>query len=638
MIIMCKKTVSLILAILMVLGCVSATAETIKQEKVYVVAGADGTVTSLTDNVRLENADGLETIADRTLLTGIENLSGNETFTLEDGALTWQANGKDIIYQGTSDKLPAVMPVVTITLDGKTVSAADLKETEGEAVLTVTFQAHENVPALALTAMLLPENGVSGLKTENASVIAEMGKQMLVGYAVPCADATLNLPASFSASFHADHADLGWMMTVVSSDPIHLASETIDEKINTDLHAELDEAAAILSAMSRNETLPETDKKAKDLVQKLNELNDGLTKLDNGAMQLADGTKTLYGSEKDEAAGTEASGAVALSDGAAALDSGLATLIQNNEALNNGAAAVFAAILDTANKQIAASGLDAAGIDLPALTAENYETALDAVLAQLDPETLKAGAYAQVEAVVRPKVEAQEAQIRSGVEEAVKSKVLEAVLAQVKPDLTVEQYEAARKAGKMTADQAAQISAAVDAQMASKEVAAKVEAAVSEKKEELIRENAEKYLSTDESVQAKLKEAGSAADSLKALKAQLDQISTFVNGVKAYTDGAAQAAAGAEKLNTGMLELKSGAFLLAQGADTLYTNGTQLLMKSILDAEANLARALLPYVQNTLPEALRILETTRDTTKSAHYDLAPEGIRTTTLYLIRTDL
>ena len=82
---MCKKTVSLILAILMVLGCVSATAETGKQEKVYVVAGADGTVASITDNVRLENTDGLETITDRTLLTGIENLSGDETFTLEDG-------------------------------------------------------------------------------------------------------------------------------------------------------------------------------------------------------------------------------------------------------------------------------------------------------------------------------------------------------------------------------------------------------------------------------------------------------------------------------------------------------------------------------------------------------------------------
>ena len=635
---MCKKTVSLILSILMVLSCVSATAETSKQEKVYVVAGADGTVASVTDNVRLENMDGLETITDRTLLTGIENLSGDESFTLEDGMLTWQAGGKDIIYQGTSDKAPAIVPVVTITLDGEAVSAADLKEKEGEAVLTVTYQAYENVPALAVTAMLLPENGVSGLKAENASVITEMGKQILVGCAVPCADAALDLPASFTASFHADHADLGWMMTVVSSDPIRLACNAIDEKVDTDLHAELDEAAAVLSAMSRNETLPETNGKAKDIVQKLNELNDGLVKLDDGAKQLADGTRALYGSAKDEAAGTEASGTVALSDGAAALDNGLAALTQNNEALNNGAAAIFAAILDTANTQIAASGLDAAGINLPALTAENYETVLDAVLAQLDPETLKAAAYAQVESAVRPKVEAQEAQIRAGVEEAVKAKVLEAVLAQVKPGLTAEQYEAAVKMGMVTADQAAQVSTAVDAQMDAEEVAAKIETAVSEKKEELIRENVENYLSTDETVQAKLTQAGAAADSLKALKAQLDQVNMFVNGVKAYTDGTAQAADGAEKLNAGMEELKNGASLLAQGADTLYTNGTQLLMKSILDAEAELARTLLPYAQNTLPEVLRVFETTRDTTQNAHYDLAPEGIRTTTLYLIRTDL
>ena len=635
---MCKKTVSLILAILMVLGCVSATAETGKQEKVYVVAAPDGTVASITDNVRLENNDGLEVIEDRTLLTGIENLGGKETFTQDGSALTWTANGKDIIYQGTSDKLPAVVPVVTITLDGETVSAADLKEKEGEAVMTVTYLVHENVPALAVTAMLLPENGVSGLKTENASVVTEMGKQILVGYAVPCADAALDLPASFTASFHADHADLGWMMTVVSSDPIRLACNAIDEKMDTDLHAELDEAAAVLSAMSRNETLPETNGKAKDLVQKLNELNDGLVKLDDGAKQLADGTKALYGSAKDEAAGTEAGGTVALSEGTAALDSGLAALTKNNEALNNGAAAIFAAILDTANTQLAASGLNAAGITLPALTAENYGTVLDAALAQLDSETLKAAAYAQVESVVRPKVEAQEAQIRAGVEEAVKAKVLEAVLAQVKPDLTVEQYEAAVKAGMVTADQAAQLNAAVDAQMATEEVFAKTEAAVFEKKEELIRENVEKYLSTDETVQAKLAQAKGAADSLAALKAQLDQVSTFVNGVKAYTDGAAQAADGAAKVNDGMEQLKNGASLLAQGADSLYTNGTQLLKKSILDAEAELARTLLPYVQDTLPEALRVFETTRDATQETHYDLAPDGIRTTTLYLIRTDL
>ena len=125
---MCKKTVSWILAVLMVFGCVSATAETAKQEKVYVTAGADGTVTSVTDSIRLENPDGLETIEDRTMLSGIENMGGNESFTLDGEVLTWQAGGNDIVYQGTSDKAPALVPVVTITLDGETVSAAELKD------------------------------------------------------------------------------------------------------------------------------------------------------------------------------------------------------------------------------------------------------------------------------------------------------------------------------------------------------------------------------------------------------------------------------------------------------------------------------------------------------------------------------
>ena len=517
---MCKKTVSLILAILMVLGCVSATAETSKQEKVFVTAGADGAVTSITDNVRLENADGLDVIADRTMLAGIENLGGEEPFTLDGTTLTWQANGQDIIYQGTSDKAPAIVPVVTITLDGETVSAADLKEKEGEAVLKVSYQANEAVPALAVTATLLPDKGISGLKTQNAFVVTEMGRQILVGYAVPGTNALLNLPVSFTASFHADHAELGWMMTVITSEPIRLACETADEKTDIDLQAVLKETQSVVSAMSRNETIPETDGVTKELVQKLNELNSGLVRLDEGAKQLADGAKQLYGSEasaEGDAAG-KAGGTVALADGAAALDNGLAALTQNNEALNNGAAAVFAAILDTANAQIASSGLAEAGITVPALTAVNYAEVLDAAAAKLKPAVPKA------------------------------------------------------------------------------------------------------------------------ADSLTALKAQLDQVSTFVNGVKAYTDGAAQAADGASKLNAGAAQLRDGAALLAQGADNLRANGTQLLKESVLKAEAELAQELLPATTFVLPEAVREYEQIRDLTQNAHYDLAPEGIRTTTLYLIRTDL
>ena len=73
---------------------------------------------------------------------------------------------------------------------------------------------------------------------------------------------------------------------------------------------------------------------------------------------------------------TDFTGAADAEGGAASLDTGLATIIANNEALNNGAQTIFAAILSSANAQLSASGLDAAGIEIPELTAENYAEAL----------------------------------------------------------------------------------------------------------------------------------------------------------------------------------------------------------------------------------------------------------------------
>ena len=51
---MCKKIVALLLTLAMALGCVSALAENTKHERVYAVLAADGTVQSLTDNIRLK--------------------------------------------------------------------------------------------------------------------------------------------------------------------------------------------------------------------------------------------------------------------------------------------------------------------------------------------------------------------------------------------------------------------------------------------------------------------------------------------------------------------------------------------------------------------------------------------------------
>ena len=451
-----KKIVALLLTAIMVLGCVPGLAENTKHERVYVVAAADGTVKSVTDNIHLENADGLDEIVDRTLLTAIQNVGGKETFTLNGETLTWQAQGKDITYEGTSDKTPAILPVVTLTLDGEEITVDSLKDKIGEAVLTVAYQTNEPLPALAVTVLPLPEEGVTDLRLENAAAITVLGRQVLVGWAVPGIDAELKLPTSFSAAFHADHAELNWLLTLTTSDPIDAACKELDDRIDLDLHTELDEAKALLTALQSGETLPETSGKTKDIVPKINELNDGLTQLNDGAetlansaAQLSDGASALRdgAAQLNTGAAELAAGALTLSTGAAdaeggaaSLDTGLATIIANNEALKNGAQTIFAAILSSANAQLSASGLDAAGIEIPELTAENYAEVLDAVLLQLNPETLRASAQAQVETAVRAQVEKNTDQVRSAVETAVQDKVLAAVLQSAGQNMTSEQY------------------------------------------------------------------------------------------------------------------------------------------------------------------------------------------------------
>ena len=610
---MSKKIIAMLTALVMILGCTGALAENTKHERVYVVAGADGSVKSITDSIRLENTDGLDELTDRTMLTDILNVGGNETFTLEGETLVWKANGKNVIYQGASAKAPAVVPVVTLTLDGEEISAADLKEKTGEAVLTVTYRTEGQAPALVLSALLLPEEGISDLKTENAAVLTEAERSVLVGWAVPNMDPSLRLPVSFSAVFHADHADLGWMMTFCSSDPLEAACRELDARIDgMDPEALLKDVTALLTALKDGADLPETEGMTKEIVGKINELNKGLKDLDASALQLAEGAQQV-------------------AEGSAALDTGLAALKGNNDTLNNGAEQLFAAILNTANDQIAASGLADAGITIPVLTAENYAEILDGVIAQLDPDTLKAAASAKIAEEVRKQVAAKEDQIRAGVLEAVKGKVLEAVLKAAGYEMTAEQYAAALKSGLVSKEQAAQVDTAVEAQMKSEAILAQTEAAVQEQIEKLVTENTEAYLAKDETITAKLAQAAAAREQLLALKEKLDQVNTFVTGLKDYTDGVAQASDAA-------VTLSAGATLVSTGASTLQETGTKTLKDSILTAEKSAAVNLLPLVEKNLTGVLNAWKTTKDQLTDTGYDLKPEGMDEETVYIIRTDL
>jgi len=396
---MSKKFLALALCLCLVLSAVPALGENVKHERVYIVTAADGTVKSLTDNIRLENKDESDILYDRTRLTGIQNLSGSEAYTLEGESLTWQAKGKDIIYQGSLDETPAILPLVSLTLDGETVSPRELKEKTGRARLTVSFRTEGSLPFLAVALLPLPENGMTGLETENALVLKEMGRQVLVGWAVPGAEDAFCLPAAFSLSFNADHTDLDWMMTFASADPVALVCKALDRNLDFDPAAELPEWSQMVAALAQGEKLPPVTGKAQGIAAKINELNAGLTLLNTSAGSLVSGAKDLADgiTQLKDGCAQAKDGAVALSSGAETvsqglqeaaggaltLQNGLSALTANNEALNESAAELLNAALQSASAQLLSLSAD-----VPALTRENYASVLDSLIAQENNEEL----------------------------------------------------------------------------------------------------------------------------------------------------------------------------------------------------------------------------------------------------------
>ncbi len=349
------------------------------------------------------------------------------------------------------------------------------------------------------------------------------------------------------------------------------------------------------------------------------DLNNGMAQLADGAASLKDGTAQLAdgaGALSSGAAKLDA-GSIQLSAGASQLSDGLNTLTQNNAALNDGAKQVFDTLLSTANTQI-----KAAGLDVPALTVENYADTLTGVIASLDSDAVYQTALKQVTdgveakrgyiteqvtAAVQEQVQAQvEAAVRQQVQAAVTQQVnaneaaIRAAVIQQAAGMTAEQYAQAVAAGRIpaetqqTVEAAVQstIAATVNTQMQSDAVQHQI-AALTEQNTQaqmqstdvqaLIAENTETQIQkaiadtmASEEVQQKLAAASSGAQSLIALKTQLDSYNAFYMGLQQYTAGVADAADGAAELKDGVMQLQAGAEQLDVGAQQLQSGASQL--------------------------------------------------------------
>ena len=593
----------------------SAEAETSKDETVYVLAGADGTVQKIIVSDWIKNAMAAGSLEDKTELSNIENIKGDESFTLGgDNSCVWDAQGNDIYYQGNIEKELPVQMSVCYTLDGQAIAPEALAGQSGHVTIRFDYQNMQYeevlldgktekiyVPFTMLTGMLLDTEVFRNVTISNGKLINDGDRIAVVGIAFPglqedlaISKEKLDIPDYVEISADVENFEMGMTMTLATTE---LFGAIDSDKL--DLHELSDAMAELTDAMDQ---LMDGSSQLYDglctLLEKSGDLVSGINKLAEGAAQLKAGAESLD------------SGAAQLQAGAAQLSSGLNTLNANSSSLNGGARQVFSSLLSMANTQ-----LSEAGLSVPALTIDNYASVLDGVIASLDDTAVYQAALEQVTATVnanrgmieekvteavQAQVEAEvSAQVTAAVQETVTQAVHEneaqfrAAVIQQALGMTVEEYKAAIEAGLVTQEQQDAVNAAVeaamqaeiDARMQREEIQAQINAVTqqtvgeqmqSDEIQALIASNTELQVQqaiseamSSDAVQAQLSAAAEGAKSVIALKSSLDSYNAFYIGLITYTSGVSSAAAGANELKTGADALKAGTSELSAGAAEL---------------------------------------------------------------------
>lgn len=593
----------------------SAEAETSKDETVYVLAGADGTVQKIIVSDWIKNAMAADSLEDKTELSDIENIKGDESFTLGgDNSCVWDAQGNDIYYQGNIEKELPVQMSVCYTLDGQAIAPEALAGQSGHVTIRFDYQNMQYeevlldgktekiyVPFTMLTGMLLDTEVFRNVTISNGKLINDGDRIAVVGIAFPglqedlaISKEKLDIPDYVEISADVENFEMGMTMTLATTE---LFGAIDSDKL--DLHELSDAMAELTDAMDQ---LMDGSSQLYDglctLLEKSGDLVSGINKLAEGAAQLKAGAESLD------------SGAAQLQAGAAQLSSGLNTLNANSSSLNGGARQVFSSLLSMANTQ-----LSEAGLSVPALTIDNYASVLDGVIASLDDTAVYQAALEQVTATVnanrgmieekvteavQAQVEAEvSAQVTAAVQETVTQAVHEneakfrAAVIQQTLGMTVEEYKAAIEAGLVTQEQQDAVNAAVeaamqaeiDARMQREEIQAQINAVTqqtvgeqmqSDEIQALIASNTELQVQqaiseamSSDAVQAQLSAAAEGAKSVIALKSSLDSYNAFYLGLITYTSGVSSAAAGANELKTGADALKAGTSELSAGAAEL---------------------------------------------------------------------
>lgn len=305
-----------------------------KDETVYVNADASGSEQEITVSNWLKNAGTQKNLKDETVLENVKNVKGEETFEESGDAITWQTNGADIYYQGTTEKQLPVSMKMTYYLDGREISPEELKGQSGHLKIRIDYKNHAKKtvkvdgkkqevysPFVMVTGLILPDETFSNVVIDNGKVISDGQKNMVMGIAMPGLKESLGLNSEDFKEVSDD---------IQLPESVEITADVTDFTMGATFTIALSD---LLDDMDwKNVTDFDT------LKNSLNDLEDAALQLVDGSSRLSEGAETLGSSyeEFDQGVQTLKDGINTLQSGAGELKNGVDSYTAGADQLNAG--------------------------------------------------------------------------------------------------------------------------------------------------------------------------------------------------------------------------------------------------------------------------------------------------------------
>ena len=302
------KSVAATISALLLLGCAApafaADATVEKKETSYLILNADGSVQEQITSDWLHSDDGFDAVTDESDLSDIQNLKSDVMPEQSGNTLKWTTDETDIYYQGKNSAQAPVGVSIEYTLDGKAVTADELKGQSGHLVATVklTNNTGEEVtvngkkrtvytPFFTVAAAVLPSENFKNITTEHGLVESDSKTQVACYLAMPGMKEAVSdlLPDSFDK------------LDDLMLDTLTLEADVTDCTVPTFLFA----AAPNLSDLDLDEASDELGDTMNELTDAIDQLKDGSGALDDAVGTLVESLDTFASSYSQFDAGVD---------------------------------------------------------------------------------------------------------------------------------------------------------------------------------------------------------------------------------------------------------------------------------------------------------------------------------------------